>query len=251
MPDPIIVTTGGPIQPPVPFKTILEVIREVCPVIGISVPSSVFSGTDREQIELQSLANEMAARIAIDTRDWTKLKILATFEGDGVTEGFDLPSDYGRMLKTTRVWPSSQLNSPLTHYPDTDEWYAAEIRSPMLVFGAWTLIGEQMLIKPPMAEGASVGFYYLSNLYAASLSGENKPTFTDDTDHFRLDNRVLKLGMIWQWKANKGFPYAEDMKTYEDALAVQAGADKGGNILTVGRVTMPADAYAYPFPVGR
>ena len=45
-----------------------------------------------------------------------------------------------------------------------------------------------------------------------------------------IDERLLKLGMIWQWKANKGSPYAEDMGTYSDALVMicrsrQAGAN--------------------------
>ena len=34
--------------------------------------------------------------------------------------------------------------------------------------------------------------------------------------------------MIWQWKANKGSPYAEDMGTYSDALVMIGGADSSG-----------------------
>ena len=34
-----------------------------------------------------------------------------------------------------------------------------------------------------------------------------------------LDERLLKLGMIWQWKAKKGSPYQEDLGTYGDALS--------------------------------
>jgi hypothetical protein len=62
---------------------------------------------------------------------------------------------------------------------------------------------------------------------------------------------VLKLGMIWQWKANKGRAYSEDMATFEDALAVSSGADKGSNILTVGAGRMPYDAdFAFPGVIG-
>ena len=49
-----------------------------------------------------------------------------------------------------------------------------------------------------------------------------------DGDSFVLDERLLKLGMIWQWKANKGSPYAEDMATYGDALVVHGGARQPG-----------------------
>jgi hypothetical protein len=55
--------------------------------------------------------------------------------------------------------------------------------------------------------------------------------FTNDGDVFRIDERLLKLGMIWQWKANKGSPYAEDMGTYSDALVNIAGADTPAPII--------------------
>ena len=58
--------------------------------------------------------------------------------------------------------------------------------------------------------------------------------------------------MIWQWKANKGSPYAEDLANYEDALAKVAGADKPSPIL-VGPRSVSADAtiaYYGPDPGG-
>jgi hypothetical protein len=58
--------------------------------------------------------------------------------------------------------------------------------------------------------------------------------FMADGDSFRLDERVLKLGMIWQWKAQKGSPYAEDLGTYGDALTMAMGHDSPGPII-IGR----------------
>jgi hypothetical protein len=42
---------------------------------------------------------------------------------------------------------------------------------------------------------------------------------------------LLKLGMIWQWKAQKGSPYAEDMGTYGDALTIAMGNDSPSPII--------------------
>src|SRR4051812_47735343 len=101
---PITVITSGPIStdtdPPV-RGPLLTIIQEVCAVIGLTVPDAVFGQTTRELVELQSLANEMAYRIAVDTHDWTTLKQLVLLTGDGVSEGFYLPDDYARMLKTS------------------------------------------------------------------------------------------------------------------------------------------------------
>jgi hypothetical protein len=54
--------------------------------------------------------------------------------------------------------------------------------------------------------------------------------------------------MVWQWKANKGTSYAEDMGTYSDALAVAMGHDSPAPII-VGRRPMSQGRTAYPFPV--
>lgn len=227
--------------------SILSVIKEVCPVIGLTVPTAVFSSTDREHVELQALANEMAKRIAFDTRDWTRLKVLATITGDGVATAFDFPDDYQRMLKKAHVWPSATPYTTLTHYADSDEWLGIQVQNFQPLLGAWTIVGEQMLIKPAIPNLSTVQFFYLSSNIVKDKDGNAKASFTADEDVFRLDERILKLGMIWQWKANKGMAYAEDMATYEDALAVSAGADKGSNIITVGRRRVPYDAdVAFP-----
>ncbi|RWG02573.1 hypothetical protein [Mesorhizobium sp.] len=227
--------------------SILSVIKEVCPVIGLTVPTAVFSSTDREHVELQALANEMAKRIAFDTRDWTRLKVLATFTGDGLATAFNFPDDYHRMLKKARVWPSATPYTALTHYPDSDEWLGIQVQNFQPLVGAWTVVGEQMLIKPALPNLSTVQFFYLSSNIVKDKDGNAKASFAADDDVFRLAERVLKLGMIWQWKANKGMAYAEDMATYEDALAVSAGADKGSNILVVGRGRTPYDAdIAFP-----
>lgn len=219
--------------------TILSVIRQVCPVVGLTVPEAVFSQTDREWVEMQALANEMAQRIAFDTRDWTALKVLATLTGDGVAEGFNLPSDYKRMLKKAQLWPSASPYAPLVHYPDSDVWLGMEVQSFQSTIGSWTMVGNQILIKPVVTSAATVKFYYLTKNIVADNDGGPKAEFDKDDDVFRLDERLLKLGMIWQWKANKGQSYAEDMANYEDALAMASGADKGSNIIAVGTPRFP------------
>ena len=96
-----------------------------------------------------------------------------------------------------------------------------------------------------LANADTVKFFYISNYIATG-----KTAFTSDGDVFLLDERLLTLGVIWQWKANKGLPYAEDMVNYNDAFNVAVGNDKGSNILVVGqsRLRMGAD-YAFPMVI--
>ena len=53
--------------------------------------------------------------------------------------------------------------------------------------------------------------------------------------------------MTWQWKANKGSPYAEDMGTWSDAMAIAMGSDKPAPIM-IDRHPISANArVAYPW----
>lgn len=227
--------------------TILSVIKSVCSVIGIDIPSEVYTSTEPAMVEMQAMANEMAQRIAFDGRDWTKLKALATLTGDGSALGFNLPADYQRMLKKARLWPSASPYAPFAHYADTDQWLGITTQNFQNLIGAWTIIGEQLMIRPAMANLATAQFYYITRNIVKAVDNSVKAEFTVDTDVFRLDERILKLGIIWQWKASKGQSYGEEMSTYEDALAVQSGGDKGSNIIVVGRGRRPVDAdIAFP-----
>jgi hypothetical protein len=229
--------------------TILTVIADVAKVVGVTVPTQVFASTTREHVELAALANEMAVRIG-KAHDWTLLRRLSTYTGDGLTTQFALPADYLRMLKKTNLW-SSAIQTPLTHISDTDEWLEMQVRSYDYVVGAWTMLGGNIEILPALASAVTAKWYYVSNLIVAPASGANKTAFTADDDSFRLSERVLKLGMIWQWKANKGQAYAEDMTNYENAIEQAIGEDKGQRTIRVGRPRMPRDvSIAYPQNVG-
>lgn len=230
--------------------TLLTVTQDVCSVVGVTQPLSVFSGitANRTMTEMLALANEMAQRIAYDTREWTKQKKMATLTGDGVKTAFDLPANFKRMLLTANVWRSTSALQPMRFVPDTDEWMQRRALNRFDAWGEWTMFGGQMLIHPPMGVGVTATFAYLDRNCIKLASGGLGDAFLADGDSFAIDERVLKLGMIWQWKAQKGSPYAEDMGTYGDALTMAMGTDKPSPIYA-GRATISANAtLAYPWP---
>jgi hypothetical protein len=215
--------------------SLLSVVKDVCVQTGVAMPGSVFSGIsgNRTMQEMLALANEMAQRIATDTRDWTRMKALHSFVGDGITTAWDLPNNYRRLLLTTNVWSSVTTHAPLRFFPDADMWVRRRKDNRTDGSGEWTLIGGQMHIFPVLPPGAVASFVYLSkHCVALAGAGGYSDTFLSDGDTFVLDERLLKLGMTWQWKANKGSPYAEDMGTYSDALTTALGSDSPAPILS-------------------
>lgn len=209
-------------------RTVLEVVQDAAPKIGLSAPDAVYGSTDRTALELGSVANEIAERI-VRAHDWSLLLTEQVYAGDGVTEGFDLPSDYLRMPKDAQVW-STRWQRPLLPI-SSDDWQRLEVREYDLITGTWILLGGQMKFRPELATGENATWYYVSNKAVAPVSGGNKARFTADTDTFRLGDRLLELHLIWEWRQRKGLPYAEDMRTAEIALAQAISDDKGARIV--------------------
>jgi len=207
--------------------SLLSVIKDVCLAVGVNPLASMFATSiqPRTQAEMLALANEMAQRIAYDVREWRHLKAIAVLTGDGVADRLPLPANYKRMLLASQVYPSWAPRQPLRFIADTDEWLVRRLNGDLFSWGEWTLIGDDMLIHPIVPLGQAVSFTYLDKNCVKLSAGGYGDVFTNDADEFRLGDRLLRLGMIWQWKANKGSPYAEDMGTYSDALVMTAGAD--------------------------
>jgi hypothetical protein len=238
--------------------SILTVVKDVCVAVGVEQPASVFAGinANRTMQEMLAVANETAQRIAYDTREWGILKRYLAVGIDSVMvssppvqSNFQLPSDFKRMLLTSNVRKLSIPRTPLRFIPDQDEWLTRRALGVSDYRGEWTIIGNDYFsIVPPITASEQVFFVYLGKNCLALGSGGFGDTFQSDNDAFMIDERVLKLGMIWQWKALKGSPYAEDMSNYETALARVSGADVPAPII-VGR--MPVSTWgvegSYPY----
>lgn len=227
-------------------NTVLQIVQTAAPKLGIAVPDALFSATGRTEIELRSILNEVAERI-VRAHDWQVLKTLETNTGDGSTEGFDLPSDYMRMPKDGRVW-SSRWQIPLTHVFG-DDWLMLDVQDYTAQPGVWTILGGQIKFNPVLTSTDTAKWYYISENFAVPSSGANKAAFSADTDTFILDDRLLQLMLIYEFRQRKGLDYAEDMVNAEVALSQAISDDKGARILTQRSRSSVAADLAYPVNV--
>lgn len=239
--------------------SLLTVVQDVCAVVGVDRPASVFANilNTRTMQEMLALANEMAQRIAYDTREWGALKRFASYPGTAANNSepqqseFVLPTDFKRLLLTSNLYRKSMPNLPLRFVSDQDEWLRRRGWGYSDYRGEWTILGNSYIAVAPQLPTTDTlsHIYLIKNCIKPTGGGEND-VFIHDDDSFALNERLLKLGMIWQWKANKGSPYAEDLSNYETALAVEAGHDVPAPII-VDRLPISWSAnVAYPWPPG-
>lgn len=211
-------------------------------------PSSLFNAADQFGLELGALATEAATAIT-EYYDWQKLKLLKTYTGDASTIAFDLPADYGRMPKVAKLHSSTWKNASYRQARDEDEFLYLQDSLTAGTPGVWILLGGKMQIYAAMPAGETARHYYISNLIVATGAGAagSKTAFTADTDVFVLNERLLKLALMWRWRSTKRMDYSEDMANYEIALAEEVAKDRGQRVITVGQVRQSADA-TMPYP---
>ena len=210
-------------------RTALQVAQSAALRIGIDVPSALVSATDRTNLELREIMQEAAERI-VRSHDWQVLKVQATVNGDGTTTDFALPTDYLRMPKDTQVW-STRWDRPLLQVTVEDDLRLA-VREYDLVQGTWTIIAGSLRFRPALATGEDAYFIYISDTFVSPASGADTNRFSLDDDEFRLNPRLLELGMIWEWRNRKGLEYTDDLDIYNAALSEAISDDKGARIIT-------------------
>jgi hypothetical protein len=215
--------------------TILSVMQASSVKLGIARPTQIYASTDRTMYDAQAIIAEAVDAI-LEAHDWQILLATATATGDGTTSAFSLDTiapNYHRMLKTASVW-SSRYGWAMNHVNDTDMWLEMLTRPYIQVSGSWSIFGGSFNILETMAAADTAKFFYLKNLIVNDNASTPKAAFTADDDTFRLDEELLRLAIIWRWKAEKGRDYTEDMANYEQKLYQVIDRDKGSKPIVSG-----------------
>jgi hypothetical protein len=200
--------------------------------------------------ELADLATEIGVDI-MKAHDWRALTNLCTITGDGTNIGFNLPTDYDRMILKEGVHSATWTQWRFEPALDLDQWLDIQTYAGTGFPGWWIILGGQFQISQgngvPLAAGTSARFYYVSK----NIVNSNSAKFAADGDEFFLGDRLITLGLIWRWRAQKRQEYGEDLKNYEIALAQEIARDKGSRVLTTGRARMRGNiGMSYPGQLG-
>lgn len=174
----------------------------------------------------QETVDDLALR-----HDWRALHSTSTITGDGTTTDFALPSDYARLSKM----PALSLDGSLSGF-----WPAGPVSDPAFInaqtsLSSWPyppfkIEGGYVKFATAPASGDTYTLSYQSSkpIYQiGSGTPGNIAEWTYDTDTLRISERLLRLGLVWRWKAAKGLDYAEALSSFERTLESEASHDWG------------------------
>lgn len=212
--------------------TILSVVQDVALAVGIERPMALYGDTQRTSEELRAVARAAAERI-IEDRDWLALSRSLEIIGSGAETRFALPADFDRFRMGAELYDAS-TGRAISRLSSPQQAAYAGVSPVAPSFARWRVQGRYVVVDP--APSVALTGVYQSRYYAIDADGVAKETFTQDEDSFLLPEKLLRLCMIWMWKAQKGLPYGQDFDNFEAAVGEQYGREGDRTALSIGPV---------------
>lgn len=219
---------------------ILQIVQAATLSIDVDRPQVLFTSTDRTALELIDTVNTAALQI-LDEYDWQRLIRTATITGDGVLTAFPLPDDYSRMVKDASLVGPNWRFYPAQQMQDFNHWLELMDYPVATWEQRWMVFGGNLNIMPIMPLNTPLSYGYIST---SIVGGPDFSTFTTDDDTFVLDDELLRLGIIWNWKKSKGYDFSAELAQYQQRMEMQRFRDVGSRQTLItggrrGRYTIP------------
>ncbi|MBM3491274.1 MAG: hypothetical protein FJX68_12665 [Alphaproteobacteria bacterium] len=207
--------------------TLLTVVDYFCRRTGLPVPGTVYGTTDPQLKQIEALLEEEGNDLA-RRNDWERI----TYEASHTTLAVEdqgaiatIASNGFRHIKNETIWDyTDQL--PVMGPLNGKEWQATKAAVASGFRYRYRIRGGKLLSNPAPPAGHNWRFEYVSYNWVLAADGTTfRQYFGADSDTILLPEDLLLAGLRWRWKKEKGFDYAEDMRTYEMQVKDAIGRD--------------------------
>lgn len=203
-------------------QTLLQIVQDACLRQGLPPTPVVVSSTEETVLQLWGLLNEEISELPY-RGDFQSIRTRYSF-------GYSADPNYVALDLTTvpgykNIYPGSLWNNTL-RIPVAGPMGVVEWQS-LLAFGgavaedAFRIEGNNLLLYPGHTASHTYTFEYRSiyGVVSADATPVLRSTFEADTDMPRFPTALVKAGLRWRWRAEKGQPYAEQQRVYENMVA--------------------------------
>lgn len=225
---------------------LLQIGETAADRIGIPRPTSLIGSSDQNARLLLSVAQQEGKDLA-SRHAWQAITKEKTFTATATeVQASVIPSDFDRFVDGT-FWNRTE-NRLVLGPASAQEWQALKSDRIQAIHDIFRHRGNDLLLAPTPAVGASYAFEYVSLWWVATASDTGTPAreqFEQDTDVPVIDSELVALGVVWRFLRAKGLDYSEPFRSYELLLARKMGRDGGAQTLSM---SGPSDKYPAPKP---
>jgi len=193
--------------------SLLTLIQQAARRIGVTPPTVVVNSTDANTQELLTCAQEEGFQL-MRRGTWQVLR--KQKEHTALAQEVQtnmIPADFDRFVQET-FWNRTKkriLWGPIT----PQEWQNLKAWTATPAMDTFTVRGGNILIIPNPTAGDQMYFEYISKNWCQSSGGTAQDEWLADTDTGILDEKLMRLGVIWRYKQKKGLKADIDFQNYE------------------------------------
>ena len=211
---------------------LLQIAQEFCLRTGLPKPLAIATSKDAQNLQYMGLLNEILDNLA-ERKTWTALQIEAIFTTVASEDQGSLttlaPQGFQHFLNNTMY--DRTLNRPIIGPVSPEEWQGAKALANAFSQTSFRMQGNHLYLTPAPTAGRLIAFEYKGDLPVVDNSAlpvtSGKAYFSRDDDTCLYPDKLLILGLRWNWKREKGLRNAEEFRAFELAIANFAGNDGG------------------------
>ena len=215
--------------------SLLTLVTQFCSRTGLPIPTGVMSSVDTAVIQVRALLEEESEDLA-SRGTWeglTNETTLSTLAQEDQGAIATLASSGFRYIKDQTIW-SRTRHLPVAGPMDARQWQSMKALFVNGPYYRFRIRGGHLLVNPTPPAGESWAFESVTKNWILDVDGvTTKASFTADTDTLRLPETLLLMGLRWRWKKEKGFEYAEDLRTYETQVSDTLSRDGNKPMLSM------------------
>jgi hypothetical protein len=215
----------------------LEIIQQACITLGFASATTVTDKKDSTTMRLMGLLNRTLEGVLRDYQ-WQKMIKFCNFEADQ-------KSGYNQNLKgynLSVLAPGFQSFVSANLYNETqqetinsityDQYILDKMQGGASIDNKFILQNNHILFMPQPELNSSISFFYKSKAAVYNFDGEQnliaKEYFTSDLDECEIEATLLLSGLIYKYKYEMGFDYAESYRDFQNYLETEKSTD--GNL---------------------
>jgi hypothetical protein len=218
-------------------STLLQIFQDVCPLVGVSTPSSVIGSLDDQVNQMRALLQDEGRRLVTEYK-WQILRRRATWTATATeSQGniYDLTEAGLKSIINGTIWDDT-LQRAMWGPTDDIDWQLAQSTS-LGPINQFKIMDDELLLNPVPTAGNTLSLLYETTSWIEADDGTALERFAADTDVPRFPTVIMTKGLEMRWKREKGLPYADALMEYADLVDTYKMSDGTKALLSLDRPT--------------
>lgn len=221
------------------YDTAQNVIDAALSELGLPQAQISASYTDPTGFQALALLQALCEEL-MRIHDWQNFERIMTFTGDGVSDEFAMPSDFGRQVNQTQWDTSARRPMMGPDSPQVWSWAKYGLVSTG-VFYRYRILENTYRVFPVPADGEDFALYYITKNFVQDAVDTSvyKAKIINPGDIPQFDRRLLINGLKVKFWAQKGFDTTVLQNEFNFVLASEKAQTQGARTINLSSSGMP------------